>query len=355
MARPTQSPHDAIAKRFYRDPRMVADLLRGFLPNDLVAQLDLATLDELPASYVGRDFQRRHGDTLWRLRLRDGADRAGEWLYVLVLLEFQSGIDRFMALRILTYTGLAYEALLQRGDIKADGPLPPVLPFVVHGGATPWSAPLDVSDLIARVDAPLARFQPSNRYALLDEIGTTTDDLPSDNLAAAQIVLKHHAPRAGAVARWLAQRLQGPEDEELRRTFTQWIAYWATRDDAPSESIEAWRQLADSGALQTMANMFDREWAELAEKHRGEGRAEGFELGREQGVEQGIEQEMQRQRALLSRQAARKFDAETAARLSELLQRVSDPDRFVDVGDAIIECATGAALLARAGRIASDD
>ena len=216
-----------------------------------------------------------------------------------------------------------------------------------------------MSDLIARVDAPLARFQPSNRYALLDEIGTTTDDLPRDNLAAAQIVLKHHAPRAGAVARWLAQRLQGPEDEELRRTFTQWIAYWATRDDAPSASIEAWRQLADSGALQTMANMFDREWAELAEKHRGEGRAEGFELGRkqgiEQGVERGIEQEMQRQRALLSRQAARKFDAETATRLSELLQRVSDPDRFVDVGDAIIECGTGAALLARARRMTSND
>lgn len=149
----------------------------------------------------------------------------------------------------------------------------------------------------------------------------------------------------------MARRLQGPDDEELRRTFTQWIAYWATRDDAPSESIEAWRQLADSGALQTMANMFDREWAELAEKHRGEGRAQGFEQGREQG----IEQELRRQRALLARQAARKFDAETAARLSDLLQRVSAPDRFVDVGDAIIECATGAGLLARARRMASDD
>ena len=42
-----------------------------------------------------------------------------------------------MALRILTYTGLAYEALLQRGDIEADGTLPPVLPFVVHGGGHP--------------------------------------------------------------------------------------------------------------------------------------------------------------------------------------------------------------------------
>ena len=66
---------------------------------------------------------------------------------MLVLLEFQSRIDRYMALRILTYTGLAYEALLQRGDIEGDGTLPPVLPFVVHGGAIPWSAPLDVSDL----------------------------------------------------------------------------------------------------------------------------------------------------------------------------------------------------------------
>ena len=65
-----------------------------------------------------------------------------------------------------------------------------------------------------------------------------------------------------------------------------------------------------------------------------------FEEGREQG-----------QRALLRRQAAWKFDAETAERLSELLDGLSNPERLVEVGEWIIECETGAELLDRAGRV----
>ena len=65
--------------------------------------------------------------------------------------------------------------------------------------------------------------------------------------------------------------------------------------------------------------------------------------GREQGLKEGIEQE----RRLLSRQAARKFEAETAPRLSALLERVADPERLAEVGEWIIACETEEELLAR--------
>ncbi len=72
---------------------------------------------------------------------------------------------------------------------------------------------------------------------------------------------------------------------------------------------------------------------------------EGREEGREQGLEHGISQG---QRALLRRQAAWKFDAETAERLSELLHGLSNPERLAEIGEWIIECETGAELLERA-------
>ena len=53
------------------------------------------------------------------------------------------------------------------------------------------------------------------------------------------------------------------------------------------------------------------------------------------------------ERALLVRQAARRFDAGTAERLSTLLLRIEDPGRFVEVSDWIVDCATGAELLDR--------
>ena len=79
-----------------------------------------------------------------------------------------------------------------------------------------------------------------------------------------------------------------------------------------------------------------------------EGREQGLEQGREQGLEQGRAEE----RGLLCRQAARKFDAATAERLSAALAEVGDADRLAEVGDWIIECGTAAELFARlqAGR-----
>ena len=68
--------------------------------------------------------------------------------------------------------------------------------------------------------------------------------------------------------------------------------------------------------------------------------AEWVEQGREEGREQG-------QRALLCRQAARKFDAAAAQRLAAALENVADPDRLEQVGDWIIECDTAADLFGR--------
>ena len=79
---------------------------------------DFDTLEPLPASHVGRALERREGDLMWRLRARAAPN--GGWVYVLVLLEFQSGVDRRMALRVLTYTGLAWEGLLRRRKGSGD-------------------------------------------------------------------------------------------------------------------------------------------------------------------------------------------------------------------------------------------
>ena len=91
-----------------------------------------------------------------------------------------------------------------------------------------------------------------------------------------------------------------------------------------------------------------KEWTEQWFR---EGQEKGLEQGREQGLALGLERGRAEERALLCRQAERKFDAETAARLAGLLDRLTDPERLAEVGDGIIECGTGADLLDRAGRL----
>ena len=59
-----------------------------------------------------------------------------------------------------------------------------------------------------------------------------------------------------------------------------------------------------------------------------------------------LEQRLEWERTLLSRQAERKFGAETGAGLAALLAGVADPDRLAAIGDLVVDCADGAELLA---------
>ena len=106
--------------------------------------------------------------------------------------------------------------------------------------------------------------------------------------------------------------------------------------------------------LEETVREWTAEWvAEGREQGLEQGREQGLEQGREQGREQGLEQGRSEERALLCRQAARKFDATTAERLSAALAEVGDADRLADVGDWIIECGTADELLDRVARLGS--
>ena len=85
---------------------------------------------------------------------------------------------------------------------------------------------------------------------------------------------------------------------------------------------------------------------------RRDGEAAGIERGIERGIEQGIEQGIERGmergiRALLRGQAARKFGPDTGTRVADLLAGIGDMGGLRRVGDWIMDCGTGAELIAR--------
>ncbi len=334
--------HDAAYKGLFSCRRMVEDLLRGFAAREWSDALDFSTLEKLPAEYVSDDLRRRHGDVVWRVRFRDET-----WLYLLVMLEFQSTADPYMAVRILVYTGLLYQDLIRRGALGDGGQLPPVLPVVLYNGRPRWTAPVEVGDLIAPVEEALARYQPSQRYFLLDEGRWGEDDLPRRNLVSALVALENSgsAESLSKLLAALSDWLRDSEDDELRRAFVEWVRQVALPGRFPGAALPGVRDLEGGGAM--LAESV-KEWTEQWFR---EGQEKGIEQGLERGREQGLERGRAEERALLCRQAARKFDTETAERLSGLLERLADPERLAEVGDWIIECGTGADLLERAGRL----
>ncbi len=377
--------HDASLKLFFDHERAVADLLRGFMRLVLdaafdVSRLDLASLEPASPDYVDEKLRRTRGDRVWRLRYR-AADGSTGWVYLLVMLEFQSSVDTDMALRVLAYTAQLY-ARLRREDHK--GPLPPVLPIVVYNGRARWSAAFDVRDAIAPAEAALERFQPRQGYLLLDVHRLRPEDLPEGNVVSARFALEHGDPEAmPAVVAALRRLLSGPEHASLRRAFGATLRHMleANRFGASDGALAArLRRVGDLEDLDAMESLFAErldEWvaeraarsaeriaariaARSAARSEALGEARGLERGEARGEARGLERGealgeargLERERALLARQAGRKFGAEAASRLAAAVAGVDDPDRLEEVGDAVIVCATGAEFLTRAEEIA---
>ncbi|XLZ68191.1 Rpn family recombination-promoting nuclease/putative transposase [Massilia sp. SR12] len=140
----------------------MCELLTTFFPADLAPQLDLVTLERVNGSYASDAGSQRHGDMVWRVQL------AGRWLYLYVLMEFQSTPDPYMALRMRVYVGLLQQDLVKRHELPASGRLPPVLPLVMYSGLRPWRASRSMSGLVMAGLDGVAVASSQDEYLLLD-------------------------------------------------------------------------------------------------------------------------------------------------------------------------------------------
>ncbi len=145
--------HDRPYKKIFSHPELVTDLIRNFVDEPWVEQLDFTTLERQSGSYVSDELRERHDDVIWRVRFQD------RWLYLYLLLELQSTVDRFMAVRLLVYVGLLYQDLIKQRKLTVHNQLPPVLPLVLYNGNKLWSAETNIQSLIASIPLGLEHYQ----------------------------------------------------------------------------------------------------------------------------------------------------------------------------------------------------
>lgn len=148
-------PRDQSHKSMFSHPRVVEDLVRGFVAElfeggeEWVERLDFSTLGPLPTERIVSNLRSRSNDLVWRVRFRDAED-GPEWLHVVLMLEFQSSVDWGMALHVQGYAIRLFEGLwLGRRAVWGDR-LPAVLEVVVYIGRVAWRAPQALADLIGK-------------------------------------------------------------------------------------------------------------------------------------------------------------------------------------------------------------
>ena len=331
-------PLDKSTKRLYGNSGITREFLCKHLPEWLVAEVDMNTLQEAPTEHVDQKLRTvRHVDLVWKVWFRDS------WLYLVLLFEFQSTVDWLMPVRILIETGLAYATVSQDPEVRKRRKLPPVLPIVVHVGTEPWDASTRLEDLLADEAKACLPFALGTEFLLVSEAEEARTLERADTPRTAGLKLRY--ARDGAQFQEALATLKRllPIDSPVRQALLEWVRTARINEGAKEEEMDELKTLDDleKPVVYTW-------WAAERQEARRKGLQEGRQEGRRKGLQEGRQEG--RQEAVV-RVATRKFGRETARRLAGVLEGVSDSEQVGRIGDLVVDCATGEELLAEAAKI----
>jgi len=332
--------HDTSYKQLFSHPEMVQDLITGFVHQPWVADIDFTTLEKTNASYVTEHLSEREDDIIWRVRFKN--QDKDNWLYLYLLIEFQSTVDYYMAVRLGSYVHLLYLALIKSKVIKKPQKLPPILPIVLYNGESRWSAATNIKDLVVEVTGGLHQYCPDMNYFLVDEGSYDDAEMASlKNLVAAMIRLENGVS-IEAMEQTLKQlfvQLDAAKQTDLGRSFIIWIKRVLKTTANNNEFLSNVTELSEAKAM----------LSQRAEQWAKDLKAEGFQQGIEQGIEQGVAQEHQ----LLVRQVKFKFRSADISHFESGLSKIKSSDALEQVGEWIVSCDTYTDLIAQMGSMKS--
>lgn len=319
---PAREPHDGAYKLLFSHPLMVRELLEGFVQEDWVRRLDFATLERVNGHYVDESLAQRSDDVVWRVRLAD----SDGWLYLYLLLEFQSRSDRWMAVRLMTYVGLLWQDLIRTGQLGPGRRLPPVFPLVIYNGRPRWSAPLQVQPLLAApADTALSGYQPRFRYFLFDEGRVPPERAERAGNTVSRLLALEASRDLQTLRREIARlraRLQAPGHDSLRRAFTVWVNRIAFRRMIPGQQVPPTETLEE---IETMLAERVTEWTrEWKRQGLAEGRKEGRLEGRLEGERATVQRQLAKRFGPLPEQALARLAAADAEALGLWAERLLD-------------------------------
>jgi len=233
-----------------------------------------------------------------------------------------------MPLRMLHAVATLYLTLSRNppaGRGYAAARVPRIKHLTVYSGRRPWTAAADVAELVAAGEAGRERDVPRMACPVLD-LRRWPDPGGKGNLAVLLARLQRcedpEALRRAAapLRRWAAN----PVHAERASAFATWITHVLLPDLGVADAL-----LSDN--LGEVLDMLETEPRTWADRMRDEGRAEGLE----------------RERKLLLRQARVRFGGALVGSLAAVLEGIADPDRLEEIGEWLLVCDTGEALLAR--------
>jgi len=186
--------------------------MESFVQEDFARELDFASMEPYKTKFVTETYARRESDVIWKVRFR------GREIYLFLLIEFQSTVDRRMPIRLLRYIAELYASLpsMKRGRYPA------VFPLVLYNGSGSWTAKQDIVELI---DPSIpACYIPSLRYYVIEErMFSAQTLLGMQNLVSLLFFAETVSPEDLALSMDSFFDILETEDSEAVKLFRHWL------------------------------------------------------------------------------------------------------------------------------------
>lgn len=134
--------HDSGYKKLFSNHTFARDLLIHFVEEPWVHLLDFERATIVNKSFITDQYKETEADLIYQFPVKG----TNKFVYVYLLIEFQSTVDHFMVVRVGHYIHSLY--LEYRDNTEKVKLLPQLFPIVLYNGTDRWTAPTVLSELI---------------------------------------------------------------------------------------------------------------------------------------------------------------------------------------------------------------
>ena len=275
--------HDTGYKELFSHPEFVQQLIEGFAPFEIADLMDFSTLKNHSGNYITPLFEEKFEDVVWSVNIT--WEGVPQQVYLYILLEFQSRVDRTMPIRMMHYVACFYDHLLKTRVTTPVGGLPPVFPIVLYNGSQRWTAEQDVYEMVQPEPPGFLRvYRPHLRYYLVDEGRYTDEELflrqtPLSGVFGVENAGHSWEALQQAVDRVVAIIQSDPNKGRTDRIITRWLKRHLQR-------LGAEVHLDQLNSLVEDRDMLAENLENLVKKER----LEGILVGRQEGEHMKAEQ-----------------------------------------------------------------
>jgi len=324
--RKINNEHDLGYKHLLTHKKTFIDLIKSFVRESWVNDIDENQVVLINKSYVLQDFKEKESDVVYRLRIKERN------VIFYCLLELQSSVDYQMPLRLLLYMVEIWRDILKNTDNKEakrkDFKLPSIIPIILYNGAGKWTVSrnfketLDGNDLFSNhvLDFNYILFD-VNRYKEKELLGLT--NLISGVFLLDQKIdseeLKDRLIKLIGIFRSLSE-----EEFDLFKSWFKWIIKPRISEELQpkiDEILEKSEPLEVENMVYNLANTIE----EMKKKAEDKGIERGIERGIEKGRNEGKnEAKIEIAKLALEKGAEIDFVAKITGLDIELIKKLKD-------------------------------